>query len=167
MTIAELTIKTSCQDLIHRFCHALDRGASAEAADLIADDAVALRPDGELIRGRAVREMLLNRPSTMLTRHLISNVVVEPTGTDSADAVAYVVAYRVASDTRFPTRCRLLRRSSVSGAYNFAAAKTCGESAGGSPQPYWRRLRDRNPTRFTPGHRLFRRPSAKAELKGE
>lgn len=102
MSIDDLATKIACQDLLHHFGHALDRGANAEAAELIADDGVALRPAGAPVRGPAVRAMLLKRSPETATRHVISNVVVTPIGTDSAEAVAYVLAYRVRADGPTP-----------------------------------------------------------------
>jgi SnoaL-like domain len=95
MAVDEILAKAECQDLLYRFGSALDRAAHDEAADMFAPDGVAVRPDGESISGAAVREMLLNRPTDIVTRHFLSNVSVTATGDDAVEAFAYVLVYRV------------------------------------------------------------------------
>ena len=94
VSLDQLAAKADCGDLLYRFASALDRTAHEEAADMFADDGVAVRPDGAELSGQAVREMLLSRPTDIMTVHVLSNLVVTSTGTDTAEGLAYVVAYR-------------------------------------------------------------------------
>jgi hypothetical protein len=101
MSLDDLVCKAECADVILNYGAALDRGANSEAADFFADDGVLKRPDGE-ISGAAIRELLLKRPANVLTRHLLSNVVVRPTGPDTASAIAYIVIYRAPGEGPLP-----------------------------------------------------------------
>jgi len=95
VSVDRLVAKDQCRDLLYSFGAALDRAAHAEAADMFAAEATAARPDGLRLSGTAVREMLLNRPTDIMTVHVLSNVLVTLSGDDSAEGSAVVLAYRV------------------------------------------------------------------------
>ena len=124
MSDEQLSSKLECQDLLFRFGAALDRGANADAADLFAEGARLGAPDGTFAEGDAVREALMKRPSTLVTRHLVTNLVVTPTGPDTADGIAYVMNYRVMSEDRDNTPHPLPESPGGVGEWRLAFRKT-------------------------------------------
>jgi len=94
--------KLECQDLVYRFCHALDGGRFADAADMFADNGQLVSPAGDVIDGPAVRESLLRRPTEVLTRHLINNLVITLEKPDHGQGLAYVTNYNVSDGAETP-----------------------------------------------------------------
>lgn len=93
MTLEDLACKLACQDMLVRFCEALDGGGGA--ADYFTDDASMLTPTGETVQGADVKALVASRPTaTIATRHIMSNVLVEPAGADRAKATATILVYR-------------------------------------------------------------------------
>lgn len=103
MSIEDLTCKLACNDLLVRLCTALDSGDNDAAADCFAEDAVLELPAGEK-RGPEVRAVLNARPASVTTRHVMTNVIVEPEGEACARGAGYILVYRVptAADSARP-----------------------------------------------------------------
>lgn len=95
MHLDDLACKTACHDVLVRFCTALDTRDNVAAADLFADDAQMVAPSGDTVHGTAIRAYFERRPTALITRHIMTNVLVEPTGPDTASARAYILVYRV------------------------------------------------------------------------
>lgn len=75
------------------FVH-LDRRAYDALLDLVAEDGVWLRR-GEQLAGRpAIRAALDARSPTLTTRHLVSNVRVEPDGPDAARVLLDILVFQ-------------------------------------------------------------------------
>ena len=84
-----------CQKALSLLCSALDRGDNAEAAGFFTDDAVIVAPNGQELAGPAARKFVLGRSAAIITRHLLTNVLVTLDGSERAHAEAYVHVYRV------------------------------------------------------------------------
>jgi uncharacterized protein (TIGR02246 family) len=83
-----------CQRVLYRFVHALDTGDFEAVAATMAEDGVWFR-QGERLEGRAAIVSALNkRGPAVLTRHLVTNIVVESTGPDSAVSRCTVLVFR-------------------------------------------------------------------------
>jgi hypothetical protein len=99
----DLACTIACQDVLGRLSWALDTGANSAAAELFTDDATLVTPAGELA-GPAVREFMEGRSSAVATRHIMTNLVVNRTGPDTAEAISYLIVYRVPRDAAGPSR---------------------------------------------------------------
>lgn len=86
-------IEWDCAQLLARFYRHLDDRAYRETADLFLKDGEWLRM-GELLSGRdRILSVLEQRSQSMAIRHLLSNVVVDVDGADSATVQAYVTVF--------------------------------------------------------------------------
>lgn len=84
----------ACVAAIQRFAMLVDAARYEEAAQLFAVDGVLQRPN-ERIEGRqALLSSFKTRPVQRLTRHVISNVLLEPAGPGRVAAFSYVSVYR-------------------------------------------------------------------------
>lgn len=83
-----------CQRVLYRFVRALDDGDFEAVAAEMAEDGVWFR-QGERLEGRtAVVTALRKRGPSVLTRHLVTNIAIEGTGTDSAVSHCTVLVFR-------------------------------------------------------------------------
>ncbi|MXO60671.1 hypothetical protein GRI89_14090 [Altererythrobacter salegens] len=94
-TIDDLACKIECSDLLVRLCSALDEGRNQDAAGMFTVDACIHTPGGEVLEGSAAHGFLERRPASIATRHIMSNLLVTPTGVGAATATAYILVYRV------------------------------------------------------------------------
>ncbi|MCB2002150.1 MAG: nuclear transport factor 2 family protein [Rhodoferax sp.] len=84
----------ACARLILDLARYTDSGDYAAALALFSDDAVMDR-DGEIFSGiAALRLAYAQRPAPRITRHVLSNIVVQLEGVDRARASSYVTVYR-------------------------------------------------------------------------
>ncbi len=84
----------ACARLVLDLARFTDSGDYAAALALFSDDAVMDR-DGEVFRGiAALRQAYAQRPASRITRHVLSNIVVQLDGTDQAQVSSYVTVYR-------------------------------------------------------------------------
>jgi hypothetical protein len=90
----DIACKVECSDILARLAWALDRGESAEAAGYFTDDAALVTPAGTT-RGADIRKAMDARPASVVTRHLILNLVVDRTGPDTAKALSQLIMYRL------------------------------------------------------------------------
>jgi hypothetical protein len=91
--IERIGIQLACERLVHAYCRALDQGDMDAAADLFAADGSFARPtapDAIIAGQEAIRASLRARPSTLRTRHLSTNVIIEVDGPDAAHGVSYL-----------------------------------------------------------------------------
>ncbi|MBS2510717.1 nuclear transport factor 2 family protein, partial [Salmonella enterica subsp. enterica serovar 1,4,[5],12:i:-] len=92
MTIEAITPQDhmACIAAIQRFAMLVDAARYDEAADLFAVDGVLQRPD-ERIEGRAaLLSSFKARPVQRLTRHILTNVLLEPVSPGQIRAFSYV-----------------------------------------------------------------------------
>ncbi len=98
-----------CQRVLYRFVRALDEGKFDEVAATMADDGVWHR-QGEVLKGRAAVVAALNkRGPAVLTRHMVTNIVIESTGPDSALSRCTTLVYRSEASTAPPVKMDLPR----------------------------------------------------------
>ena len=86
-----LEIERACERLVSAYARALDLGDLSAAADCFAEHGSLTRPmaPDQLIQGReTIRASLLTRPKALLTKHLVSNVMIEVEGRDEARGIS-------------------------------------------------------------------------------
>ena len=88
------TGKLACRELIEKSVQYVDDGDARTFADLFTDDAVLVRPDGQAIEGReAIFQAYVARAPERMTRHLVTNVVLEAVGPARLSARSYVLLW--------------------------------------------------------------------------
>ena len=119
----------ACVDAIQRFAMLVDAARYDEAAELFAVDGVLQRPN-ERIEGRAaLLSSFKARPVQRLTRHILTNVLLEPAGPGRIRAFSYVSVYRHLGQELCGPSCRWppgLRRPSRSTAMSCACTTVNG-----------------------------------------
>lgn len=103
----EATVERDCTVAMTRFFHHLDRGHHEAVAALMAEDGIWVRQGKELVGPGAVLEALRARPADFVTRHLLSNLLVEITG-DSEATVAYELSVYGQTGTEAPRHLSIL-----------------------------------------------------------
>jgi hypothetical protein len=96
MSLLELSAKQDCYETITRFLCALDRGDNSEAASLMAEDGSLALPTGEIV-GAAVQRALLERAG-YVSRHVITNVLMNVVDENLVECRAYVATYSVSPE---------------------------------------------------------------------
>jgi hypothetical protein len=82
------------QQLTHRFYYYLDENRYADLVAAFRDDGVWHR-QGKALKGHAqILAAMQERPSSMRTRHVITNAFLSETESNSATLIAYMTAYR-------------------------------------------------------------------------
>ena len=102
-----IEIERACERLMYIYARALDLGDLSAAADCFAEDATMARPmaPDQVIEGReSIRAALLTRPSTLLTKHLVSNVMIDVESADRARGISCLtmISTTPPADTRPP-----------------------------------------------------------------
>lgn len=88
-------IERACARLVHGYARAADFGDSAAAAALFADDAVLEMPGGKRFAGRAaILQRLAEQPATQVSRHVISNLLIDVVDEGRARGFCYLTMYR-------------------------------------------------------------------------
>ncbi len=89
------------QNLIYRYCDRIDRGDFAALGALFAHAAIHVPALPEPLRGAPAIEAMYRRftrvypeTGTPRTRHVTSNVIIEPAGADAARAESYVMVHQ-------------------------------------------------------------------------
>ena len=89
------------QNLIYRYCDRIDRGDFAGIAQLFAHAEIHLPALPAPVRGVAAIEAMYTQftrvypeTGTPRTRHVTSNVIIEPDGADAARAQSYVLVHQ-------------------------------------------------------------------------
>lgn len=85
--IDRLLARQACMDLVLRAAAFADAGDAQALAQLFAEDGQLQRPGGEVLGGRtAIAAAYSRRPAGRMTRHLVTNTLVELQGPDRASA---------------------------------------------------------------------------------
>ena len=79
--------------LLHRLFVYLDERRYCEAAALFGSDGLWVRQGKRLVGADEVQQALEERPADLVTRHLISNTVLDGQAADMHDSIHYVVVY--------------------------------------------------------------------------
>lgn len=88
----------ACKELVVRAAIYADANDHAALALLFAEDATLTRPNAEPLQGReAIRRAYEQRPAGRITRHLVTNTLVEPESETSARALSYVLLWTAKS----------------------------------------------------------------------
>lgn len=86
--------RRACIDLVLRAAAYADAGDALRFSQLFAEEAVLQRPRGEPLHGRtAIAAAYQQRPSGRMTRHLLTNILVEMHGADTASAHSQVLLW--------------------------------------------------------------------------
>lgn len=92
--LQQLLSRQACIDLVVRAAAYADAGDAQRFAQLFAEDAVLKRPNGEPLEGRsAIAAAYQKRPTGRMTRHLLTNILVEMHGADTASAHSQVLLW--------------------------------------------------------------------------
>lgn len=93
------TIERACTRLVHSYAHYADFGESRNAAALFTPEGVLEMPEGRHFAGReAIRKRLEEQPASQVSRHLISNLLIDPVDADRARGFCYFTLYRGTRD---------------------------------------------------------------------
>jgi ketosteroid isomerase-like protein len=92
--LQRLLIVEACRDTVLRAAAAADANDVAALVLLFTADAVLQRPNAEPVRGReAIRESYARRPPERLTRHLVTQTLVDIDSADQARASSSVLLW--------------------------------------------------------------------------
>jgi ketosteroid isomerase-like protein len=92
--LERMLIAEACRETILRATAATDANDAAAFARCFTDEAVLERPNTAPVTGRdAIREVYARRPPDRLTRHLVTNILVEAQGPDAARATSLVLLW--------------------------------------------------------------------------
>jgi ketosteroid isomerase-like protein len=89
-------IERECERLVIAFCNHNDARDYAALADLFTEDGVFARPSdpSNPIKGRAnIRERFSAKPRELLTRHLVTNVLITVESREAARGVSYMTLF--------------------------------------------------------------------------
>ena len=88
-----IEIERACERLVYAYSRALDLGDMSGAADFFAENGSLARPmaPDKVIQGReTIRTSLMTRPTTLLTKHLATNIVIDVVSRDEAIGLSYL-----------------------------------------------------------------------------
>lgn len=95
--ITRLYAERACERLMYQYARFVDSGHASGIADLFTEDGTWTGADGRGMNGRAevraaftAREALTRR----LSRHVITNVLIDVQSPDEATGIAYLINYR-------------------------------------------------------------------------
>lgn len=87
-------IERACRELVLRAASRADAGDAAGLAGLFAVDGVLVRPNAQPLQGRdAIQAAYAQRPADRITRHLVTNTLVEVESSASARAISHVLLW--------------------------------------------------------------------------
>lgn len=89
----QVEFERACERLVYAYVRELDLGNLSAAADFFAENGSLARPmsPDQVIRGReAIRASLLTRPRELLTKHLVTNIMIEVESRDTASGISYI-----------------------------------------------------------------------------
>ena len=92
-TAERIEIERACERMIYAYARALDLGDMSGAANFFAAQGSFARPmtPDHVIHGRdTIRAALLTRPSTLRTKHLATNVMIDVLSRDEARGLSYL-----------------------------------------------------------------------------
>ena len=113
-------IIASCSELINRFAVHNDLGDHRALADLFAADGRYARPtapDAFVEGAEAIYETFANRPKDKITRHLITNIVIDVVDSHTARGICYVTQYSASIDKPAPSYGLLANPTQLIGEY--------------------------------------------------
>lgn len=105
--VEHLAIVQACTDLLHRFALKNDARDADALAEMFVEDGVFRRPtmpDQPYVGREAIRAGFRAKPASVLTHHIISNIVVTVVGPAEARVESYIQLYtaKVAEGAKLP-----------------------------------------------------------------
>ena len=97
MNEAGYDARRACERLMLRYAHTIDHGDFDTFANLFARDGRLSTPERTLEGREAIREAMRRRPPSLVSRHVITNIVVDLIDERNAAGLCYLVLFR---DTR-------------------------------------------------------------------
>ena len=92
--LQSLIIKQACRELVLRAAAHADANEPCALAALFAEDGVLVRPGAEPLVGRdAIRQSYAQRSAERITRHLVTNIVVDIESETEARAASLVLLW--------------------------------------------------------------------------
>ncbi len=105
-TADRVAIVQECSQLIARFARSNDDRDADALAGMFTEDGVFVRPTkpDDPYKGReAIREAFRAKPASLVTRHLVANVIVDVISTSEAKVHSYLLLYTApATETGLP-----------------------------------------------------------------
>lgn len=90
----QFLIAQACRDVVIRAAACVDANDAATFARLFTDDGVLVRPAGKPLIGRdAIRQAYEQRSADRITRHLVTNMLVDVNLPDQASVRSYVLLW--------------------------------------------------------------------------
>lgn len=88
-------IERACARIVHAYARHADFGEAGEAAALFAESGRLEMSNGQVFDGReAVRARLEQQPQSQVSRHVISNVLIDVVDANRASGSCYLTLYR-------------------------------------------------------------------------
>jgi ketosteroid isomerase-like protein len=120
-----LLIEHACSKLILRVAAFADAGHATRLAALFTTDGVLVRPSAAPVEGRqAIEASYAERPTNRITRHLITNTLVDVESASRAQAVSLVLLWSASADDEPDLRGRRTRGPQVVGEFHDTLALT-------------------------------------------
>ena len=112
-------IAASCQALVWRSAALVDSQRTQQLAEVFADEAVMVRPGQQELRGIAeIIRAYAARPSGRITRHLVTNTLVEVESRSVARSRSYVLLWAGSEDDESGPRGRPASAAQVVGEFD-------------------------------------------------
>jgi hypothetical protein len=94
--LQRLLDERACEQLINEYCRRVDFGNARAIADLFTEDGEWEGVDLKLTGREEIRDWFTRRENVTrrVSRHVCTNVMVQLTGEDEAESVAYMINYR-------------------------------------------------------------------------
>jgi len=128
--VTRLLAERACERLVYDYARFVDTGEASRIADLFTEDGVWTGANGHSMNGRAellasfsARQALTRR----LSRHVMTNVVVDLQSEDRATGIAYLINYRHDSSNEVPERPGPARNPKFVGDYHLEFRRVDGE----------------------------------------
>lgn len=115
----------SCRDLVLRAAACTDAQAHEDFAALFTPDGVLVRPGAEPLAGReAIVASYRTRPATRITRHLVTNTIVDLEGPDRARVRSQVLVWTGSTETKLERYGRKADAVEALGAFEDVMVRT-------------------------------------------
>ena len=93
--LQKLLIADECERLSYNYARWIDLGQAARAAELFTDDAELVLTAGPMVGREEIDSFFAKRQTApVVSRHVITNVIVDVLGEQEASGMAYITFYR-------------------------------------------------------------------------
>lgn len=123
-----LVIKQLCTDLVIRAARTIDNQEYQALTSLFSLEGLLVRPGSEPLKGReAIYESYKNRPQSRITRHLITQTLVDVESTDCARGLSCVLLWSGSSADAMTTYGRPANNREVLGEFEDEFVRVDGQ----------------------------------------